>query len=237
MTSGLTTSPPLIAFYRVGHEFDDGRVVALRDIDLAIERGTSVAVVGPSGSGKTALVQLMCGLRAPTTGLIRWEGEAVTSPRTWTALRRRKIGIVFQDFNLFPTLSACENAEVPMFGTGVDSRERRLLAEAAIMAVGLAGRADHLPHELSGGERQRVAIARSLVNRPALILADEPTGNLDSANSAAVMDLLFQLHRAQGTTLVLVTHDLVHAARCERRIEIGDGRVLRHRMPAGEVLA
>jgi ABC-type lipoprotein export system ATPase subunit len=227
----------LIAFEHVGHEFDDGRVVALRNVDLEIDRGKSVAVVGPSGSGKTTLVHLMCGLRAPSTGLIRFDGEAVTRPQAWTRLRRQKIGIVFQDFNLFPTLTANENVEMPMFGTGINSRERRRRAEAAIAAVGLAGRANHLPHELSGGERQRVAIARSVVNHPALILADEPTGNLDSANSAVIMDLLFKLHHARGTTLVIVTHDPAHAARCEQRIEIADGRVVGHLMPARGVRA
>jgi len=140
-------------------------------------------------------------------------------------VRRSEIGIVFQDFNLFPTLSANENVEVATFGTGIDSTERKRRGEAALDAVGLAARSTHLPHQLSGGERQRVAIARSIVNRPNLILADEPTGNLDSANGAAIIDLLFDLHKTRGVTLVLVTHDAALAAACGRQVGIKDGRL------------
>ena len=170
----------LITLEHVSREFDGGRVVALSDVNLTIEKGQSVAVVGSSGSGKTTLIMLMCGIMAPSAGTIRWNGKPVTTPKEWTNLRRSEIGIVFQDFNLFPTLSANENVEVATFGTGIDNRERKRRAEAALEAVGLTARATHLPHQLSGGERQRVAIARSIVNRPTLILADEPTGNLDS---------------------------------------------------------
>lgn len=216
---------PLIALENISCAFDDGRIIALRNIDLAIERGESVAIVGPSGSGKSTLMHVMCGIEAQTYGRVRWNGKPVASPQAWTTLRRLHIGIVFQDFNLFPTLSADENIEMALFGTGLDGKGRRLRARAVLKAVGLAGRAAHLPHELSGGERQRVAIARSIVNRPSLILADEPTGNLDSVNSSAVMDLLFDLHRAEGTTLVIVTHDSSHAVRCRRKIEIKDGKV------------
>ena len=168
---------------------------------------------------------LMCGIMTPSAGKIRWNGEPVTTPKEWTKLRRSEIGIVFQDFNLFPTLSANENVEVATFGTGIDNRERKRRAEAALEAVGLRARATHLPHQLSGGERQRVAIARSIVNRPNLILADEPTGNLDSVNGAAIMDLLFDLHQARKVTLVLVTHDAHLASQCARQIGIKDGRV------------
>jgi ABC-type lipoprotein export system ATPase subunit len=215
----------LITFEHVGREFDEGRIVALKDVNLAIEKGQSLAVVGASGSGKTTLIMLMCGIMAPSTGLIRWNGKPVTTAKAWTALRRSEIGIVFQDFNLFPTLSANENVEVATFGTGIDNRERKRRAEAALEAVGLTARSTHLPHQLSGGERQRVAIARSIVNRPTLILADEPTGNLDSVNGTAIMDLLFDLHQARGVTLVLVTHDARLARRCARQIEIKDGRI------------
>jgi putative ABC transport system ATP-binding protein len=215
----------LITLEHVSREFDGGRVVALSDVNLTIEKGQSVAVVGSSGSGKTTLIMLMCGIMAPSAGTIRWNGKPVTTPKEWTNLRRSEIGIVFQDFNLFPTLSANENIEVASFGTGIDNRERKRRAEAALEAVGLTARATHLPHQLSGGERQRVAIARSTVNRPNLILADEPTGNLDSVNGAAIMDLLFDLHRKQKVTLVLVTHDAHLARSCARQIRIKDGRV------------
>jgi len=216
---------PLIALENISCVFDEGRIVALRNIDLAIERGDSIAIVGPSGSGKSTLLRVMCGIKTPSSGRVRWNGKLVTSPQEWTTLRRLHIGIVFQDSNLIPTLHADENIEMALFGTGLGSKQRRLRAHTALQAVGLAGRATHLPHELSGGERQRVAIARSIVNRPSLILADEPTGNLDSVNSSAVMDLLFDLHRAEGTTLIIVTHDSSHAVRCRRRIVIKDGKV------------
>jgi ABC-type lipoprotein export system ATPase subunit len=215
----------LITLEHVSREFDGGRVVALRDIALAIDNGQSVSVVGASGSGKTTLIMLMCGIMAPSTGLIRWNGKPVTTATEWTNLRRSQIGIVFQDFNLFPTLSANENVEIATFGTGIDSRERKRRAEAALEAVGLIARSNHLPHALSGGERQRVAIARSIVNRPTLILADEPTGNLDSVNGEAIMNLLFDLHRKQGVTLVLVTHDVRLASLCERQIRMKDGQM------------
>lgn len=232
MNAAAADSTPLISFEHVSQEFDEGRVVAVRDVTLAFMKGESVAIVGPSGCGKTTLVVLMCGIRTPSHGLIRWNGDPVTRPRIWTDLRRTGIGIVFQDFNLFPTLTASENVEIAMFGTGLKSRERSDAVESALDAVGLSARASHLPHMLSGGERQRVAIARSIVNRPTLLVADEPTGNLDTVNSAAIMDLLFDLQAAQGTTLVIVTHDPMLAARCKRRIEIRDGKVLQPSAPA-----
>jgi ABC-type lipoprotein export system ATPase subunit len=225
------TSPPLVAFEHVGREFDGGRVVALNDVNLEVAKGESLSVVGASGSGKTTLIMLMCGIMVPSTGIIRWNGEPVTTPKAWTMLRRSEIGIVFQDFNLFPTLSASENVEVATFGTDIDNNERKRRAEAALEAVSLTARATHLPHQLSGGERQRVAIARSIVNRPNLILADEPTGNLDSVNGNQIIDLLFDLHKKRGVTLVLVTHDTGLAAACTRQVSIKDGH-LSERSPA-----
>ena len=216
---------PLIAFEHVVREFDGGRVVALKDVNLQIAKGESLSVVGTSGSGKTTLIMLMCGIMAPSTGLIRWNGEPVTTSLQWTDLRRSEIGIVFQDFNLLPTLSANENVEVATFGTGIDRAERKNRAEAALEAVGLSARSTHLPHQLSGGERQRVAIARSIVNRPTSLLADEPTGNLDSVNGKQIIDLLFDLHKTRGMTLVLVTHDPNLAAACARQVGIKDGRL------------
>jgi putative ABC transport system ATP-binding protein len=220
-----TASPPLVALDDVSQEFDGGRVVALRHASLAVEPGESVAIFGPSGSGKSTIVHILCGIRSPTSGRALWQGAPVASPQQWTALRRTHIGIVFQDFNLFPTLTAAENVEMALFGGKLTATERRQRVDATLAAVGLTGRATHLPHELSGGERQRVAIARSIVNRPVLILADEPTGNLDSVNAQAIMDLLFELQRERQVTLVVVTHEPQHAMRCARQIEIRDGRI------------
>jgi putative ABC transport system ATP-binding protein len=155
--------------------------------------------------------------------------------RQWTDLRRSQIGIVFQEFNLFPTLTARENVEVAMFGSGASSEERRRKAEEALETVGLSDRATHLPQELSGGERQRVAIARSIINNPALILADEPTGNLDSVNASAILDLLFDLQRARGATLVMVSHAPDQVVRCSRQIKMKDGQAFDQRsVPARE---
>jgi len=219
---------PLIALEQVGHSFDDGRIVALKDVSLTIAEGESVAIVGASGSGKSTLILLLCGIRVPCTGRVLWRGSPVSGPKQWADLRRSEIGIVFQEFNLFPTLTARENIEVAMFGLG-GSRERQRRADAALDTVGLSERATHLPHELSGGERQRVAIARSIINNPTLILADEPTGNLDSANAAAILDLLFDLKHARGATLVMVSHDPSYAKRCARQIRIKDGSVYEQR--------
>jgi ABC-type lipoprotein export system ATPase subunit len=226
MKASAMASQPLIALEHVGHEFDGGRIVALRDINLSFERGVSVAIVGASGSGKTTLILVMCGIRIPTKGMLRWNGEPVTTLRQWTDLRRSSIGIVFQEFNLFPTLTASENVEVAMFGSSASSSERRRQVEEALDTVGLTERATHLPQEMSGGERQRVAIARSIINKPKLILADEPTGNLDSANASAILDLLFDLQRARGASLVMVSHAPDQAKRCARQINMKDGRVL-----------
>ena len=215
----------LISLEQVSRDFDNGRIVALRDVNLVVAKAESVAIVGASGSGKTTLIMLMCGIMLPSAGVIRWRGTPVTTPKAWTGLRRTEIGIVFQDFNLFPTLTAVENVEVPMLGALNHSCERKRRANEVLEAVGLGERGYHLPHQLSGGERQRVAIARSLVNHPTLLLADEPTGNLDSISGTAIMDLLFDLQRSQGVTLVLVTHDASHARRCTQQIQIQDGRV------------
>jgi putative ABC transport system ATP-binding protein len=216
---------PLVTLDHVGHSFDDGRIVALKDVSLTIDEGDSVAIVGASGSGKSTLILLLCGIRVPVTGRVLWRGRSVADPQAWTDIRRSEIGIVFQEFNLFPTLTARENIEVAMFGTGLGVSERRRRADAALETVGLTDRATHLPHELSGGERQRVAIARSIINNPKLILADEPTGNLDSVNAEAILNLLFELKGARGATLVIVTHEPRYAERCTRQIRIKDGNV------------
>ena len=217
---------PLIALSAVSRTFDEGAVVALHGVDLAIERGAFVSIVGPSGSGKSSVVHIMAGFDRPTTGRVLWQGVEVADRQSWTELRRTKIGIVFQEFLLLPTLSALENVEIAMSGTGMSATERRNRAADLLEQVGLGGRFKHQPFALSGGERQRVAIARSLANHPEFLLADEPTGNLDSRNAVAVLDLLLELRERTGMTLALVTHDPDIAARAERVVHIKDGRIV-----------
>jgi len=230
MTKPQDPAPPLVTLERVSRAFDDGAIVALRSIDLAIPAGDCVAILGPSGSGKSSIVNLLSGIDRPTSGRILWNGTPIESRRAWSRLRRDGIGIVFQEFNLIPTLSAAENVEMALMGRGVAPGEQRARAQAALGRVGLAHRTRHLPHALSGGERQRVAIARAIVNAPRVLLADEPTGNLDSANAAAVADLLFCLQRDTGMTLVLVTHDESLAARCRRCVRVRDGEIAEDRI-------
>jgi putative ABC transport system ATP-binding protein len=231
-TSSDFPAPPLIALDGVARAFDDGTIVALKSVDLAIHAGECVAILGPSGSGKSSVVNLLSGIDRPTAGRILWNGTPTKSRRAWARLRRNGIGIVFQEFNLLPTLTAGENVEMALMACGVPAEERRTRAAAALERVGLAHRVKHLPHALSGGERQRVAIARSIVNAPHLLLADEPTGNLDSANAEIVAELLFNLQRDTGMTLVLVTHDERLAARCRRCVRMRDGEVADDRIQA-----
>jgi putative ABC transport system ATP-binding protein len=212
--------------------FDGGSVVALRNIDLRISCGECLAILGASGSGKSSIINMLSGIDRPTTGRVYWKDRTVTSRKDWSALRANSIGIVFQEFHLLPTLTALENVELALFGKGIPAHERRVRASNSLDRVGLIARQHHLPHALSGGERQRVAVARSLVNKPEVILADEPTGNLDSANAATVMELLFDLHRTGVATLVLVTHDETLARRCRRCIKLRDGEIIEDRAVA-----
>lgn len=215
----------LVELVDVSRAYDDGAVQALRGVSLAVRTGEFAAIVGPSGSGKSSLMHMMAGFDRPTGGVVRWKGRAMTRRRDWTDLRRNDIGIIFQEFLLLPTLTALENVEIAMSGTGLPPAEQRRRAARLLDRVGLSSRLDHLPHALSGGERQRVAIARSIANEPQLLLCDEPTGNLDSANAGVVVELLLSIRREKGMTLVLVTHDRELAALGERRIGIVDGRV------------
>ncbi len=202
-----------------------GEVNILRGLTFDVHTGDAVGIVGPSGSGKTSLLMLLAGLERPTAGRLRVAGQelAAMEEDALARFRRDNVGIVFQAFHLVPTMTALENVAVPLEFAG--RRDAFPRAEAALAAVGLGHRLGHYPGQMSGGEQQRVALARATVAEPRLILADEPTGNLDRGNGTAVMDLLFGLRERLGTTLLLITHDAALAERCPRRISIEDGLI------------
>lgn len=202
-----------------------GPVDILRGISLKVESGESVALTGPSGSGKSSLLMVMGGLEQATGGTVHALGQDLTAMNedALARFRQGRMGIVFQSFHLIPTMTALENVATPLELSGAaDAFDR---AQAALDTVGLGHRTGHYPAQMSGGEQQRVALARACAPRPAILLADEPTGNLDSANGAAIMDLLFSLRDQYGATLVLVTHDPVLAERCDRSIALADGQI------------
>jgi putative ABC transport system ATP-binding protein len=209
--------------------YSTGRVEveALKGIDLDLDRNEYVAVVGPSGSGKSTLMNLLGCLDTPTSGLYRLSGETVggLDRNRLAEIRNRHVGFVFQNFNLLPYASALENVELPLLFAGMPTKERRARAVSMLEKVDLADRMDHKPGELSGGQMQRVAIARALVNRPTMVLADEPTGNLDSASGHGIVGLFRELH-AGGQTIVMITHDMTLARLASRIVQIRDGEIV-----------
>ena len=202
-------------------------VHAVRDVDLRVDEGELVAIVGPSGSGKTTLLQLLGALDHATSGDVMFEGRDLSSlgDAQLTQLRLETMGFVFQQFNLIPTLTAAQNVEAALAPVGLDVQERQRRTAAALQSVGLAHRSDHLPSQLSGGEQQRVAIARAVANSPRVLLADEPTGNLDSETGREIVGLLASFAHEGGQTVVIVTHDLYLVARAPRIVRMHDGRV------------
>ena len=222
-------TPPLYELEAVERRYERGSttVHALRGVTLSVQPGELLAIEGPSGSGKSTLLQLLGAMDTPTAGRVDFDGAplARASDRTLTRMRRDAIGFVFQQFNLIPTLTAVENVEIAMAGTAGSRHDKRAHAVELLTTVGLGDRTDHLPGRLSGGEQQRVAIARALANNPRVVLADEPTGNLDSATSQEVVDLLVGLNSSRDMTVVVVTHDEDVAGRMRRRVRLRSGEV------------
>jgi ABC-type lipoprotein export system ATPase subunit len=212
----------LVKIYREGEE-----IHALDGVDLAIRRGEFVAVMGPSGSGKSTLLHVLGALARPTSGQVLINGQDLASVKDLDRFRNETVGFIFQLHNLIPTMTALENVEVPLHEQRMSGKNRHRRAREVLELVGLGDRFTHLPNQLSGGQCQRVAIARSLVNEPSLVLADEPTGELDSANSREIIDVMHQINRRLGTTFIIVTHDPAVARRTERILTMEDGRVVR----------
>ena len=219
--------PPLIRCEDLVRVYPDGNVQALRGVSLEVRAGDSLAITGPSGCGKTTLLHLLGGLDLPTSGSVEFEGKSLATIDL-DAYRAHKIGFVFQSFYLLPTLTALEYVQVPMFEAAWPRAERQPRASRLLDEVGMSHRRDQYPTRLSVGERQRVAIARALANEPAALLADEPTGNLDSVNQDEVLKLLDRLRRERSLTLLIVTHSHEVAAACGRVIKMRDGRVVEH---------
>jgi putative ABC transport system ATP-binding protein len=235
----MSIASPIISVTNLTKTISSGRnrVEILRGLDFAVPQGQYVAIMGPSGSGKSTLLGLLAGLDSPTTGSIVLDGEEITglAEDDLARLRARKIGFVFQSYHLIPTLTAEENVLLPLeLANGAYRNGRSPLARARELldAVGLMDRRQHYPVQLSGGEQQRVALARAFMLKPPILLADEPTGNLDSANGHHVLELLLSLNRQQGTTLLLVTHDPELASNADRRIILRDGRIAADEIPS-----
>lgn len=225
--NNLEQSPTdLIRTQNLTRIYPDGKVTALVDMNLTIQSGEYLAIMGPSGTGKSTLLNLLGALDRPTSGEIFFEGEPLSKMKDLDGFRARRIGFVFQSFYLLPTLTALENVQVPMFEGTLSSKERVQKAMELLEAVGMSHRAKHLSPQLSVGERQRVAIARSLANDPALLLADEPTGNLDSKSAADILNLFDRLHEERKMTLIMVTHSEEVGHRADRIIRLCDGKIV-----------
>jgi putative ABC transport system ATP-binding protein len=229
MTMTIDSETPLLEIDNVSRRYVMGQetIYALREVSFAIERGEWVGIVGSSGSGKSTMLNILGCLDTPSDGAYRLRGKDVRGlgDNQLSDLRNREIGFIFQTFQLLPRTTALENVELPLVYRGVGARERRERAERALLRVGLGKRMKHKPNELSGGQRQRVAIARALVTEPSILLADEPTGNLDSATGREILQLFSDLHAA-GNTLILVTHEPAIAAQCPRAIRMSDGKIV-----------
>ena len=220
-----SASAPILEVVNVSRTYDDGRVQALVNVSLALQTGEYLAIMGPSGSGKSTLLNLLGALDRPTAGDVLFEGQSLGKLSDLDRFRASTLGFVFQSFYLLPTLTALENVQIPMFESSLAPRHRAKKAAELLELVGMSHRANHLPKKLSVGERQRVAIARALANDPKLVLADEPTGNLDSASGGIVLDLFDRLHRERDLSIVVITHDPEVAARAQRTIWIRDGQL------------
>jgi len=234
MVAAAPTIPGELIYEAIGlkKQFDNGKVMALRGLDLEIRQGEFVAIIGQSGCGKSTLLQMLGCLDRPSEGTLNYRGTSIPDMRDPAAYRAHQIGFVFQSFHLLPTFTVLENVQIPMFEGKLSRSQRKARGIELLESVGLGHRLSHYPSELSGGERQRVAIARGLANRPSVVLADEPTGNLDSESAVQIIDLLLELHGKLGVTLVLVTHDLSVAERASRTIRMKDGRVISDKVAA-----
>ena len=213
------------------YHMGDETIHALSEVDLEVPDGEFIAIVGPSGSGKSTLMHIVGGLDSPTSGRVVVDGQDLSraKDKALSQYRNKKVGFIFQTFNLQPTYSALENVALPLVLAGVSPKQRREQAQGALEAVGLADRMKHRPNELSGGQRQRVAIARALVNDPSILLADEPTGNLDTRSGQDIVDLLARTNQERGVTLILVTHDTEVAESARRTLYLRDGRIVEER--------
>lgn len=229
MSDGAANETPVYRIEGVGRKYPDGNVTALENVNLTIHQGEYVAIMGPSGSGKSTLLNVLGTLDRPTSGEVYFMGQPLSAMKETDRIRAQQIGFIFQSFLLLPTLSSVQNVQVPMFEGPLPAKERKQKATDLLALVNMQHRVDHRPNQLSVGERQRVAIARSLANDPVLLLADEPTGNLDSNTGEAILGLFDKLHRERGLTLVVVTHSNEVAERAERVIRISDGRVVEDR--------
>lgn len=216
----------LIRLRNVIKQYDNGNVIALNNINLSIEEGSFVSIIGPSGSGKSTLLNMIGALDKPDYGEIIINGIDISKQKDLSDLRQKEIGFIFQLHNLLPNLTVLENVEIPLIGTGLSQKDQHRRSELFIEAVGLLDKKNVKPNKLSGGQRQRVAIARALVNLPSIILADEPTGSLDTKTGARVLHILKQMHEKYGVTVIIVTHDNDVARQAQRTIQIRDGQII-----------